>query len=140
MQAEAATCAAKPAHLERLEAELDSAMRERGDLRRKQEAEDEAKRRTSKRAAKAAHTSHMLSVPRMAGLMKAGALLGSALALAEALDINPRSLRAKLTADRGVSSEDLQAAAAALEARAGQKIDHAAKLRAECQPAEVVAA
>ncbi|TCP91871.1 hypothetical protein C8J42_103563 [Sphingomonas sp. PP-CE-1A-559] len=140
MQAEAATCAAKPAHLERLEAELNSAMRERGDARRKQEAEDEAKRRTSKRAAKAAHTSHMLSVPRMAGLMKAGALLGSALALAEALSINPRSLRAKLTADRGVSSDDLEAAAAALEARAGQMIDHAAKLRAECQPAEVAAA
>ncbi len=131
MQADTVTCAAKPAHLSRLAAELDTAMRARGDARRKQEADDLAKRRTSKRASKAAHTSHMLSVPRMAGLMKAGALLGTAVALAEALGIHPRSLRAKLTAERGVSCEDLRAAADALDARATAMIEHAAKLRAE---------
>lgn len=130
MQTETVTCAAKPAHLSTV-ADLDAVMRARSDLRREQEAQALAKRRASKRASKAAHTSHMLSVPRMAGLMKAGALLGTAAALAEALSIHPRSLRAKLTAERGVSCEDLQAAADALDARAALMIEHATKLRAE---------
>lgn len=124
-------CAAKPAHLSRLAAELDTAMRARGDARRQQEAVDETKRRASKRTAKAAYATHLLSVPRMAGLMKAGALLGSAAALAEAMGIEPRSLRAKTGAERGVSCDDLRAAADALDARAALMIEHAAKLRRE---------
>lgn len=130
MQTDTVTRAAIPAHLSTT-ADLDAAMRARGDARRRQEADDLAKRRASKRASKAAHTSHLLSVPRMAGLMKAGALLGSAAALAEAMGIEPRSLRAKTGAERGVSSEDLCAAADALDARAAAMIEHAAKLRAE---------
>ena len=112
-------------------ADLDAAMRARGDARRQQEAADEAKRKAAKRASKAAHTTHLLSVPRMAGLMKAGVLLGSAAALAEAMGIEPRSLRAKTGAERGVSCDDLRAAADALDARAALMVEHAAKLRAE---------
>ena len=130
MHADTHRDAAKPAHLSSV-ADLDAAMRARGDARRQQEADDEAKRKATKRAAKAAHTTHLLSVPRMAGLMKAGVLLGSAAALAEAMGIEPRSLRAKTSADRGVSCDDLRAAADALDARAAAMIEHAAKLRAE---------
>ena len=123
--------AADAARLAALAAELDGAMIERADARRQQESEALAKRQASKRAAKAAHTSHMLSVPRMAGLMKAGVLLGSAAALAEAMNIEPRSLRAKTGAERGISCDDLRAAADALDARAALMVEHAAKLRAE---------
>ncbi|KQN12020.1 hypothetical protein [Sphingomonas sp. Leaf28] len=130
MQTDTPTCAAKPAHLSNM-ADLDVAMRARGDARRKREADDEARRQASKRTAKAAHTTHLLSVPRMAGLMKAGALLGSAAALAEAMGIEPRSLRAKTAAERGVSCDDLRAAADALDDRAAAMIEHAEKLRAE---------
>lgn len=134
MQTDTRSCAAIPAHLSSV-ADLDAAMRARGDARRQQEAADEAKRKATKRASKAAHTTHLLSVPRMAGLMKAGALLGSAAALAEAMGIEPRSLRAKTGAERGVSCDDLRAAADALDARAAAMIEHAAKLRAEALPA-----
>jgi hypothetical protein len=130
MQAETHSCAAIPAHLSSV-ADLDAAMRARGAARRQQEAADEAKRKAAKRTAKAAHTTHLLSVPRMAGLMKAGVLLGSAAALAEAMGIEPRSLRAKTGAERGVSCDDLRAAADALDARAALMVEHAAKLRAE---------
>ncbi|WP_156350049.1 hypothetical protein [Sphingomonas sp. Leaf20] len=129
MQTDTHSCAAKPAHLSSM-ADLDAAMRARGDARRQQEAAEQAKRKAAKRASKAAHT-HLLSVPRMAGLMKAGALLGSAAALAEAMNIEPRSLRAKTSAERGVSCDDLRAAADALDARAALMVEHAAKLRAE---------
>jgi hypothetical protein len=134
MQSDTHNCAAQPAHLSNM-ADLDAAMRARGDARRQQEAADEAKRKAAKRALKEAHTTHLLSVPRMAGLMKAGVLLGSATALAEAMGIEPRSLRAKTSADRGVSCDDLRAAADALDARAAAMIEHAAKLRAEALPA-----
>ncbi len=130
MQTETAVCAAIPAHLSSV-ADLDAAMRARGDARRLQEEQDAAKRRASKRTAKAAHASHLIAMPRMAALMKAGALLGSAAALADALGIQPRSLRAKTGAERGVSCDDLRAAADALEARAAAMIEHAAKLRVE---------
>ena len=125
---------AKPAHLSTVD-DLDAAMRARGDARRAQEARDEAKRRASKRTAKAAQVTHLLSVPRMAGLMKAGVLLGSAAALAEAMNIEPRSLRAKTGAERGISCDDLRAAAEALDARAALMVEHAAKLRAEATAA-----
>jgi len=134
MQADSLTCAAKPAHLSTV-ADLDAVMIERRDARRQKEAEDLAARKASRRAAKAAHTSHILSVPRMVGLMRAGVLLGSAKALAEALGIQPRSLRAKTDSDRGVSCEDLIAAADALDARAALMVEHAAKLRAEAKAA-----
>lgn len=130
MQTDTVTCAAKPAHLSTV-ADLDAVMTERRDARRRQEAEDLAARQASRRAAKAAHTSHILSVPRMVGLMRAGVLLGSAKALAEALGIQPRSLRAKTDSDRGVSREDLIAAADALDTRASLMVEHAVKLRAE---------
>jgi hypothetical protein len=132
MQTEALTRAVKPAHLSTI-ADLDAAMRERGDARRRQEAEDKARRLAARRTAKAAQTSHILSVPRMVGLMQAGVLLGSAKALADALGIRPRSLRKKTDSERGVSCEDLRAAADALDARAALMIDHAAKLRAEAK-------
>jgi hypothetical protein len=134
MQADTLRCAAKLAHLSTVE-DLDAVMRARGDARRQQEAADAAKRLASKQAAKAAHTSHMLSVPRMAGLMKAGVLLGSAAALAEAMNIEPRSLRAKIGAERGIACDDLRAAAEALDARAALMVEHAAKLRAEATAA-----
>jgi len=131
MQTEPVACAAKPAHLSRLAAELDTAMQARGDSRRRQEAEAIAKRRARKRTANAAQASHLIAMPRIAALIKAGKLLGSATALAEVLGIQPRSLRAKTDADRGVSCEELETVAAALDARAAAMIEHAAKLRAE---------
>ncbi len=135
MQADTVTCAAKPAHLSRLAAELDTAMRARGDARREQEADNLAKRRASRRTANAAQASHLIAMPRIAALIKAGKLLGSATALAEVLSIQPRSLRAKTDADRGVSCEELRTVAEALEARAAAMIEHAAKLRAEATTA-----
>jgi DNA-binding transcriptional regulator YdaS (Cro superfamily) len=130
MQTESLSGAAKPAHLTTV-ADLDAVMRARSDARRRQEAEDKARRLAVRRTAKAAQTSHILSVPRMVGLMQAGVLLGSAKALADALGIQPRSLRKKTDSERGVSCEDLRAAADALDARAALMIEHAAKLRAE---------
>lgn len=133
MQPEVLSGAAIPAHLSTV-ADLDAAMRARGDARRQQEADDIAKRRASKRTANAAQASHLIAMPRIAALIKAGKLLGSATALAEVLGIQPRSLRAKTDADRGVSSEELETVAAALDARAAEMIQHAAKLRAEVTP------
>lgn len=130
MKTEEVSRAAIPAHLSTV-ADLDAAMRARGDARRRQEEQDQAKRLAARRTAKAAQTSHILSVPRMVGLMQAGVLLGSAKALADALGIQPRSLRKKTDSERGVSCEDLRAAADALDARAAAMIEHAAKLRAE---------
>lgn len=130
MQANAHSCAAKPAHLLTVE-DLDAVMRARGDLRREQEAQALAKRRASKRTANAAQASHLIAMPRIAALIKAGRLLGSATALAEVLSIKPRSLRAKTDADRGVSCEELRTVADALDARAALMVEHAAKLRAE---------
>lgn len=54
---------------------------------------------------------------RITQLRRASEFVGQK-ALAEALDIQPRSLRAKLDSDRGVSDADLLVAAAAIEARA----------------------
>lgn len=122
--------AATPAHIATV-ADLDAVMQARGNARRQREAEEAAKRRTAKRAASAAHATHLIAMPRIAALMKAGALLGSATALAEAMDIEPRSLRKKTGAERGVSNDDLLSAAAALDARATALTQHAQKLRDE---------
>ncbi len=130
MQADTLTCTAKPAHLSTVE-DLDAIMRVRGNLRRQREADALAKRRTSKRAANAAEVSYLIAMPRIAALIKAGKLLGSATALAEVLNIKPRSLRAKTDAARGVSCEELRAVADALDARAAALIRHAQKLRCE---------
>ena len=130
MHADSLKCTAKPAHLATV-ADLDAVMTERRDSRQRQEAEDLAKRRASRRPAKAAQASHLVAMPRIAALIKAGKLLGSATALAEVLGIQPRSLRAKTDAERGVSCEELRVVAAALDARAAAMIQHAAKLRAE---------
>lgn len=112
-------------------AELDAAIRGRAADRRQRDATEAARRRLVMRAAKEAHSTHLIAMPRMAALMKAGALLGSAKALAEALGIGERSLRAKTGAERGVSDDDLRSAAAALEARAVLLTQHAGRLREE---------
>lgn len=82
----------------------------------------------SNRAAKAAHKPSPMV--RMMGLETAAGVLGQA-ALAAAMSIEPRSLRAKLTSDRGITDADLISAAAALDDRAAKIMAHAAKLRAE---------
>lgn len=67
----------------------------------------------------------------MVGLETAAAMLGGQERLADALSIHARSLRNKLSADRGVSDDDLLVAADALEARAALIAAHARKLREE---------
>ena len=62
-------------------------------------------------------------------LEQAARFVGGQEALAEALGIQVRSLRAKFSADRGVSDADLSAAAAAMDARAAQIAAQAAKIR-----------
>ncbi len=80
---------------------------------------------------KAAHPATVTNMARMMGLTTAAKLLGGQPELAEAMGIQPRSLRAKLTADRGVSNADLVATALALEMHADRIRDHARKLREE---------
>lgn len=82
-----------------------------------------------------------LSVVRMMGLTTAVALLGSTKRLADAMGISDRALYYKLEGERGVSDDNLIAAAEALDAQAAKvtalaaKIaGHAAKLRAEAAP------
>ncbi len=128
MQTETVKCAAIPAHVT---AEFEAAMQARGDARRRLQEQALAKRRAAKRTANAAQASHLIAMPRIAALIKAGKLLGSATALAEVLGIQPRSLRAKTDADRGVSCAELETVAAALDERAALMIEHAAKMRAE---------
>lgn len=72
-----------------------------------------------------------ISTARMMGLEVAARMLGGTDNLAGILDINPRSLRAKYTADRGIADGELVATAEALEEKAGKILAHAAKLRAE---------
>lgn len=79
--------------------------------------------------AKAAHSSNF-GVSRMMGLETAAELLGGKPKLADALGIQPRSLRHKLTADRSISNGDLLLAATSLESLAGRAAEHARKLRA----------
>jgi hypothetical protein len=75
---------------------------------------------------------------RMMGLETASELLGHN-ALAEALSIDPRSLRYKIQAGRGVSDVDITLAAGALEASAARMADHARKLRAALAPESAAA-
>lgn len=72
-----------------------------------------------------------ISGARMMGLEVAARMLGGTDNLAGILDINPRSLRAKYTADRGIADGELVATAVALEEKAAKILAHAAKLRAE---------
>lgn len=81
-------------------------------------------------AGKAERKGLPLDVLRMMGLETSVKMLGTQQLLADALGIEVRSLRDKLTANRGVSNDDLIATAAALDVRAGRIADHAAKLRA----------
>ncbi|MBB4618656.1 hypothetical protein [Sphingomonas abaci] len=85
-------------------------------------------------AAKAAHSS-TFSVARMMGLTTAATMLGGQSELAEALGIQPRSLRAKFSAERGVSDDDLRSAADALDRQAKRIMAHAEKLRTEAAAA-----
>ena len=78
---------------------------------------------------KAAHPATSVTIGRMMGLETAAGMLGGQRHLADALGIEPRSLRSKLVADRGVSDADLRFAARALEDRAARLVDHARKLR-----------
>ena len=80
--------------------------------------------------AKAAHSTSF-SVVRMMGLTTAATMLGGQSELAEALGIQPRSLRAKFSAERGVSNDDLHSAADALDRQAKRIMAHAEKLRSE---------
>lgn len=70
-----------------------------------------------------------LRVARMMMLERAAGMLGGQAELAAALGIQPRSLRAKLTADRGVSNGDLKAVADALVNRADAVRSLAEKIR-----------
>lgn len=60
---------------------------------------------------------------------QAARYLGGQEALAAALGIQVRSLRAKFSADRGVSDADLRATAAAMDARVAEIAAKAAKIR-----------
>ncbi|OWK27549.1 hypothetical protein [Sphingomonas dokdonensis] len=82
------------------------------------------------RTGKAVQAPTIVSVIRMTGLATAAEMLGQE-QLAEGLGIKDRSLRTKLTATRGVSDQDLIAAALALEATAARMLEHAGKLRTE---------
>lgn len=82
-------------------------------------------------AAKPAQSRTVLSVARMMGLTTAATMLGGQSELAEALGIQPRSLRAKLSSERGISGVDLCSTADALDARARRIMAHAEKLRTE---------
>lgn len=79
---------------------------------------------------KAVRSAKIVSVIRMTGLATAADMLGQE-QLAEALGIKDRSLRTKITATRGVSDQDLIAAAIALEGTAARMLEHACKLRTE---------
>lgn len=79
---------------------------------------------------KAVRPAKVVSVIRMTGLATAADMLGQE-QLAEALGIKDRSLRTKITATRGVSDQDLIAAAIALEGTAARMLEHACKLRTE---------
>jgi hypothetical protein len=68
-------------------------------------------------------------VARMMMLEKASNHVGQVVLAAE-IGINERSLRAKFTADRGVSDDDLEAAARALERHAAKMLDDVRKIRA----------
>lgn len=89
----------------------------------------------SSRSAKA-DQGHRLDVSWMTGLETAASLLGSKARLADELGIDPRSLRNKLDAGRGISRGDLSLAAAALRKLAAKAAEHAEKLSAAAQPAE----
>lgn len=82
------------------------------------------------RTGKAVQGLTIVSVIRMTGLATAAEMLGQE-QLAEGLGIKDRSLRTKITATRGVSDQDLIAAAIALEAAAARMLEHAGKLRTE---------
>ncbi|MEH3121110.1 MAG: hypothetical protein PGN16_03875 [Sphingomonas phyllosphaerae] len=87
------------------------------------------------RAGKQAQAS-TVSMARMMGLTTAAGMLGGQDRLADALSIQPRSLRAKLSAERGISNDDLIATADALDERIRKIADHSFKLREEAHAAE----
>lgn len=70
-----------------------------------------------------------LDVSWMTGLDTAADILGTRVRLAGVLGIDPRSLRNKLDAGRGISRGDLSLAAAALERLSIRASEHARKLR-----------
>lgn len=86
-------------------------------------------------AGKPAQKGHPLKVERMMGLHTAAMMLGGIEKLAEALTIQERGTRAKISGERGVSDADLLATAAALDERADRVRAHAEKLRQEAASA-----
>ena len=76
----------------------------------------------------------------MTGLETAADILGTKVRLAAVLGIDPRSLRNKLDAGRGISRADVITTAVALEALAARATNHATKLRAAAPPAAPVTA
>ena len=73
---------------------------------------------------------HRTSLDRMVGMETASKLLGGQVALADALSIGSRAVRAKLMAERGINYSDLTLTAKALRTRAARLEEHAAKLDA----------
>ena len=68
------------------------------------------------------------SAPKMRGLETACELLGSQSALADALAISPRLLRAKMAAERPITNEEVGLAVKALRARSKRVADLADSL------------
>ncbi len=81
-----------------------------------------------------ADQSTTFSVKWMTGLETAADILGSKVRLADVLAIDPRSLRNKLDAGRGISRGDMLMTAGALDRLAARAIAHADKLRAAVAP------
>lgn len=67
-------------------------------------------------------------IRRMRGMETACELLGGQSALAEALDINPRHLRAKMAAERPITNEEVGLAVKARRARSKRVADLADSL------------
>lgn len=70
-----------------------------------------------------------IMLARMLVLEKAAGFLGGKDAVASAIGIETRSLRAKMTADRGVHDSDLAAVAVAIDARVDELTRFAGKVR-----------
>ena len=83
----------------------------------------------------AAKQAQRTTLNRMVGMQTAATMLGNQTALADALSIGPRAVRAKLGAERGITYTDLTLAAEALRARAARLTEHAAKLDALAEEA-----
>lgn len=85
-------------------------------------------------AASSARSRGVFHVGRMQGLETAAKLLGGQQMLCNAIGVETRSLRAKISAERGISDGDIRLTIAALESKATRLLAHAEKLRGEIIP------